>query len=142
MEWLSVMNIPNKAEQFLAKHNRYLELLECQYSIICIHLKFLLSSSFIVHGTPEESEMKVQSNLIKVSLVDVTFVYNGRTFVKKLPPTLLIQKLLMMVQRMFNLKERPNLLYTSGAVQIELNDEGKELGFYSIQSGDKIVIQT
>lgn len=97
---------------------------------------------FLVYGTPEESEMKVQSNLIKVSLVDVSLVHDGKTIIKKLPPTLLIQKLLMMVQRMFNLKERPNLVYTSGDVKIELNDEGKELGFYSIQTGDKIIVET
>lgn len=86
--------------------------------------------------------MKIQSHLIKVSLVDVSLEYNDRIVSKKLPPTLLIQKLIMMVQRMFNLNNRPNLLYVSGNVEIELDDEGKELGFYSIQSGDKIVIKT
>lgn len=85
--------------------------------------------------------MKVQSNLIQVSLIDVCLVHNERTIAKKLPPSLLIQKLIMMVQRMFNLNERPNLLYISGDVEIELKDEGKELGFYSMRSGDKIIVK-
>jgi len=125
LEWLSVKDDPEKRAEFLRKYNRYDELVE-------------------KHGTPEESELVVHSKLIKVSLIEVQFVHNGRTITKKLPPSILIQKLIMLAQRLFNFQSRPNLTYISGMqseIEIELNDEGKELGFYSVQDGDKIIVK-
>lgn len=71
-------------------------------------------------------------------------VFNERSIVKKLPPSILVQKLIMLAQRLFNLSSRPSLIYISGKqseIEIELNDEGKELGFYSVQDGDKIIVR-
>ncbi|KAF5279447.1 hypothetical protein FQA39_LY05557 [Lamprigera yunnana] len=126
LDWLETKNNPTKQAQFVKKHRRYEELIQ-------------------LHGPPEEAELMIQSKLIKVSLIDIKFVYNGRTLSKKLPPTILIQKLIMLAQRLFNLSDRPTLTYISGEhseIEIELSDEGKELGFYSMLDGDKIIVST
>lgn len=56
---------------------------------------------------------------------------------------MIVQKALVLAQRLFDLPDRPTLSYISGAqshIQIELDDELKELGYYSIQSGDKVIV--
>lgn len=126
LDWLKVQNNPVKKAQFLRTHNRYEELIK-------------------LYGAPEESELVVQSKLIKVSLIQVKFVYNEQTITKKLPPTILIQRVIMLAQRLFNLDERPTLTYISGEhseIEILLSDEGKELGFYSVSDGDKIIVNS
>lgn len=107
------------------------------FSKVC--LNFVLE-----YGTPEESELKVEPKVIQGSLVELEIVCDNKVIKKKMPPTLVIQKLIMMVQRLFNLSNRPTLLYVSGTqpdIEICLDDEGKELGFYSIQKGDKIIVR-
>lgn len=50
----------------------------------------------------------------------------------------------MLVQRLFNLSDRPILTYISGTkedIEIILDDECKELGYYSVQNGDKITVK-
>lgn len=101
--------------------------------------------SLIGYGTPEESELIVQSNVIKASLIDIAFVHNGRTIKKRLPPTMLIQKIIMLAQRLYNLPERPTVSYVSGSqsnIEIDLTDELKEFGYYAIQDGDMLVVRT
>ncbi|KAI4470929.1 tubulin-specific chaperone e [Holotrichia oblita] len=126
LEYLAVRNTPDELKQFLAKHHRYEELLqEC--------------------GVPEESELTIQPKVIKVSLIDIDLIYEEKVVRKKLPPSIIIQKLIMLVQRLFNLSERPNLTYISSTeqnIEIILDDECKELGYYSMQNGDKIIIKT
>lgn len=100
---------------------------------------------FAVCGVPEESELTIQPKVIKVSLIDIYIIYQEKTVKKKLPPTILVQKLIMLVQRLFNLSDRPNLTYISGTqkdIEIILDDECKELGYYSMQNGDKIIVKT
>lgn len=124
LEWLSVQSDIERKVQFTRQHNRYETLIE-------------------KYGTPDESELTVKQTVIKESLIEVLFVHNERMRVKKLPPTLLIQKLIMLAQKLFALSARPTLKYVSGVeseIEIELSDEGKELGFYSVQDGDKIIV--
>lgn len=95
-------------------------------------------------GLPEESELIVQPNILKSSLIQLNLKFEGRTIPKKLPPSILVQKLVMLIQKLFRLKERPNIKYISGSqsdIVIELDDEMKELGYYSIQDGDTIIVQ-
>lgn len=87
----------------------------------------------------------IQSKLIKVSLIEIQFIHGERSVIKKLPPTILIQKVIQLAQRLFNLENRPNLTYICNAkseIEIELDDEGKDLGFYSIEEGDKIIVKS
>lgn len=100
--------------------------------------------TFLEYGLPEESELIVQPNIIKSSLMELNIEFEGRTISKKLPPSILVQKLIMLIQKLFKLKERPSIKYISGSqsdIVIELDDEMKEIGYYSIQDGDTIIVQ-
>lgn len=124
LEWLQVKENVEEREKFLLKHNRYLELIE-------------------KYGNPEESELKQQSNKISSTLIKVVLNYNGKEVEKKIPQTLLIQKLIMLTQKLFKLNDRPTLLYKSNDhpdIQVTLDDEMKEIGYYSIQNGDIIFV--
>ncbi|KAJ8974188.1 hypothetical protein NQ317_004867 [Molorchus minor] len=124
LEWLRVKDIAER-DQFLLEHNRYLELIE-------------------KYGELEESELQVQSNILKSSLIALNIKFGERRISKNLPPSILIQKLVMLIQKLFKLEERPTLKYVSSLksdIVIDLDDEMKELGYYSVQDGDSIIVQ-
>ncbi|XP_018330866.1 tubulin-specific chaperone E [Agrilus planipennis] len=126
LEWFSVRDDDEKRKEFLANHNRYLELME-------------------KYGSPEESELKQQPKCISGSLIELKLVYEDQEKIKCLPPTIQVRKLTMLVQRLFNLSERPILVCISNSqpeIEIELDDDGKEIDFYSIQTGDQIIVKT
>ena len=55
-----------------------------------------------------------------------------------------VQKLMVLAQKLFCLKERPQLTYISSTdsnIEISLDDEMKEIGLYSMQSGDQIIVK-
>lgn len=82
---------------------------------------------------------------MKSSLVEVIIQYENHEIEKKIPNSILIQKLIMMIQRIFKLEERPKLLYISSLqpdVKVVLDDEFKELNFFSVNNGDKIIAVT
>lgn len=141
---MAVRDTSDKLKEFLAKYHRYEELIQ-GISISCLSYLLSICKHFIECGVPEESELTIPSKVIKVSLIDIELIYEERVVRKKLPPSILIQKLIMLVQRLFNLSERPNLTYISSTeqnIEIILDDECKELGYYSMQNGDKIIIKT
>ncbi|XP_022905400.1 tubulin-specific chaperone E [Onthophagus taurus] len=124
LEYLSLKDYDQRKE-FLKKHNRYDDLIT-------------------KHGMPEESEMKTTSKIIKGTLTELQIIFNERIIRKKLPPSMLVQKLGTLVQKLFQLTDRPTLIYTSNTksnIEINLNDDCKELGFYSMQDGDRILVQ-
>lgn len=94
------------------------------------------------YGEPEESELVIKKKVIGSSLIQLKITFEDRTIEKKLPPTITVQKLLMLVQKLFSLKERPELTYistTDSQIEIKLEDELKEIGLYSMQNGDQII---
>ncbi|CAG9821842.1 unnamed protein product [Phaedon cochleariae] len=121
--WLKLQTTEEK-ETFVLEHNRFLELIG-------------------KYGLPDESELVIQPNIINSSLINLNISYNGQIITKKLPPSILIQKIVMMVQKLFKLQDRPILTYVSGSkshIRIDLIDDMKELGYYSIQEGDMIIV--
>lgn len=122
LEWLKVKNTEEK-NAFLKLHNRYQELIE-------------------KHGSVEEAELIVKSNTIKSNLINLKIIYGEQIVSKKLPQTFLVQRLHMLVQKLFKLNERPTLVYSSAdsKIRINLDDQQKEIGFYSIQEGDRILV--
>lgn len=102
-----------------------------------------MTLNLLEYGTIEEDLLKVQSNTINSLLVSVEIQHDGKSVIKKLPRSIIIQKLIMLVQKLFKLSERPRLKYISGMqpdVEIELDDECKELSFYSVQDGDQLIV--
>lgn len=94
---------------------------------------------------PEESELKIQPNIIASSLITVRVECDGKIVTKRFPPSILVQKLTTLVQKIFKLQDRPTLKRISGTdmeIVVDLEDEMKELGYYSVQDGDTIYVQT
>lgn len=55
-----------------------------------------------------------------------------------------LQKLIMLVQKLFKLSDRPTLYYVSNSqpeIEIEMDDEFKEISYYAIEDGDKIFVR-
>lgn len=98
---------------------------------------------FAEYGCLEESELKQQSNKLNSTLICIKLVYGDRIITKKFPPTLLVQKLIMLCQKLFKLSERPKLVCRNDETNVDicLDDEMKEIDFYSIQDGDKLIVQ-
>ncbi|XP_045465078.1 tubulin-specific chaperone E [Harmonia axyridis] len=122
LEWLRVKNTKVR-ESFLKLHNRFLELIN-------------------MYGEPVEGELVVKSQSITNTLIELKFEYNGQIVIKKLPKTILVQKLVMLAQKAFKLNYRPNLIHMRGEesnLQINL-EEQREISFYSMQDGDRILI--
>lgn len=107
---------------------------------------YLLFILFITeYGLPEESELKVQANIIASTLITIRLDYDGKIATKKIPPTMLVQKLITLVQKIFKLQDRPVLKRVSRTdkeIVVDLDDEMKELGYYSVQDGDNVIVQT
>lgn len=70
-------------------------------------------------------------------------MYGDKVIIKKFPPTLPVQKLIMLCQKLFKLNDRPKLIYKSDETNIEicLTDEMKEIDYYSIRDNDKLIVQ-
>jgi hypothetical protein len=87
----------------------------------------------------------MKATVIQNSLIELNIVYEDFVVHKKMPPTITIQKLMVLTQKIFSLSERPQLTYVSNAdsqIEIPLKDEMKEIGAYSIQNGDKILVKS
>lgn len=100
---------------------------------------------FVEYGAIEEDELVVRKNIVESTLVDIIIQYGSKEIKKKVPRSITIQKLIVLIQRLCRLADKPRLLYICGLqpeIQIELNDEDKELGFYSVNDGDKIIAVT
>lgn len=144
LEWLSVRNTDKEAE-FLERHNRYLELVE---SILKKFLRcdvHLVSFLVLEYGAIEEDELKTVKNIVESTLVEMVIQHQDREISKKVPRSILVQKLVVLIQKLFRLAEKPKLLYVCVSqpdIQIELDDEGKELNMYSVNDGDKIIVVT
>ena len=96
------------------------------------------------YGSPDENELQTQVKVIKESLIEIQLCYVDRIIKKKLPPSIPVQKLITLVQKLFRLDGRPDLVYVSNSqsnIEIELTDECKELEYYSVEAGDKIIIR-
>lgn len=111
------------------------------YCVICIFITII----FLEYGAIDKDELKTPDNMVKSTLVEIIIQCGDKKIKKKVPKTILIQKLIVLIQRLLGLSYKPRLLYvcaTQPDLQVELNDEGKELGRYSVNNGDKIIAVT
>uniref|UniRef100_A0A2C9LD34 Tubulin-specific chaperone E n=1 Tax=Biomphalaria glabrata TaxID=6526 RepID=A0A2C9LD34_BIOGL len=99
-------------------------------------------------GAPEDSELNEKSSALKDNLLNVK-IFSPKhpdkgTLDKKLPATMSIQKLKTLIQRLYKMNTEPRLSYSShkkiNGPEIELDNEMRQLGFYSIEPGDTILV--
>ncbi|KAK9876763.1 hypothetical protein WA026_015004 [Henosepilachna vigintioctopunctata] len=123
LEWLRVKDTSTQRDEFLGLHNRYMDLID-------------------MYGEPEESELIIKPKSIKNTLVTLNIMYQDEKVVKKLPQTIVVHKLMVLVQKIFKLNQQPNLVYVSQDdpnFRIILEDH-RDLDFYSMRNGDIIVV--
>jgi len=118
------------SDAFVEAHPRYLELIK-------------------KYGAAEDSEMKkAESSALKNSLITVKIkgpmLGDSPPLHKKLLLTMTVQKLKALVQRMFRIQDQANLklTYLSKVIgpEIELNNNLRDLAFYSVEDGDTICV--
>lgn len=130
-EWKLAQNDTTLLHAFNLEHCRFTQLIE-------------------KYGIPEDSLLVKQpkmttltSQLLEITLRDE----NGKSFKKKFPSTMLVQKLVTLAQRLFSKFGRTDkpMLYLlddqmQGA-QIYLDNVMKELCYFSIKNGDTILVK-
>ncbi|XP_070577228.1 tubulin-specific chaperone E-like [Ptychodera flava] len=135
-EWLKsggdrdpARNRPNG--EFCKNHPRYHTLLE-------------------IYGAPEDSEMSAApSTALKNTLIHVSITCpqkpETKTVSKKLPGSMTVQKLKMLIQRLFKVSTSDQkLAYISkkiGEPEVEIDNDMRQLSFYSIENEDTIVVK-
>merc|ERR1712025_1533306 len=99
-------------------------------------------------GAPEDSELVEKSTALKDTLLAVKIVsdqhHEKGTLNKKLPGTMSIQKLKTLIQRLYKMSSEPTLSYKShknmDGPSIDLDNDMRQLGFFSIESGDTLQV--
>ncbi|XP_030765565.1 tubulin-specific chaperone E [Sitophilus oryzae] len=123
LEWLRVKNTPDQVK-FLEEHNRYLELIK-------------------EYGELEAGELQIPDTTLKNALINLNLVYNEQTVIKKISPAMLVQKLKILVRRLFKLDDFPELVCITeeGRYEIPLDDDTKEISYFSVNDNDTIIVK-
>lgn len=130
-EYLQLIKAQSELDEFYAKYPRYPELLK----------RF---------GPPEEHELvtvmdlSIKSNLLPVD-VDCPSMDNFKKLSKKLPLNMTIHKVKTLLQRAIKAKgSELRLSYVSKDnpdVEVDMDNDLRELSFYSISAGDTIIVK-
>lgn len=135
LEYLAAVK-DNKLAEFSQNHPRYL------YQVA-------------KYGAIEEEELKKKDTSLRSTLLEVTIscpdVENFEKLSKKLPQTMTIQKLRLLIQRLLNQKKLSGVtahklvMLVSSAkqpeVQVPLDNDMRDLFFYSVDNGDTIFVK-
>lgn len=141
-EWLEVKNTPRQAE-FLQEHHRYLDLIKCKPSHT-LHNRFCNNSTIVVHGELEPGEVKLEgSNTLQNHLITLNLSHKDRTVTKRVGPDMSVQKLRILVRRLFKLDGAPDLVCrTEDGFEVPLDDDTKELGHFSVKNNDTVYVKS
>ena len=107
------------------------------------------------YGVIEEDELKKQDTSLKATLLEVNImcpeVENFEKVSKKLPQTMTLQKLRLLIQRLLSQKKvvgasAHQLVMTvvsskTPEVHVALDNDMRDLFFYSVESGDTIFVK-
>nr|XP_058944024.1 tubulin-specific chaperone E-like [Pocillopora verrucosa] len=134
--WVNAGGMPGKGEksvlkpEFIEAHPRYEELVK-------------------VHGVPSEAERNHSSSkTLKDSLISVTITCpdapDKKSVTKKLPGTMTIGKVKGLLYRLFKVDSSDQKLSSVDSKlgrEVDLDDDLRQLTFYSVQSGDTIYLR-
>ncbi|XP_044729926.1 tubulin-specific chaperone E [Chrysoperla carnea] len=125
-EWHKCQNDNEKMKDFVSLHPRFPILVE-------------------KYGSPDKITKTVHTSL-KSNLLELEFINEDKKIIKKIPPGMLVDKLTTLIQRLFKLDSTPKLYYVSSTdennCERNMDNNLKDLQYYSIQSGDRIYIRT
>lgn len=126
---LSQQRSPNGEQEmrnFEAKHPRYK----------CLVQKY---------GPPEQGEYETKPTTLKNALIMLRLEWGSNQISKKLPVTMEVQKLKVLIHRLFNLHSSELTFFSYGpknpGLCIPLDNDLRPLSFYSIEDGDTIVVK-
>ncbi|GFG39933.1 hypothetical protein Cfor_08990 [Coptotermes formosanus] len=95
------------------------------------------------YGAPEEEEYTAKKLFSAIEFFSPD--HDGKLYRKKLPPSMQVQKVIGLAQRLFNTgTEIPKLAYISSKtpdVEFPLDKYLQELSFYSVEDGDRISVR-
>ncbi|KAJ3046672.1 hypothetical protein HK097_000641 [Rhizophlyctis rosea] len=98
-----------------------------------------------LHGEPNLAPKSATSTALKDRLLVLTLVCaaKGKSVEKRLPGTMSVRVLRATVGRLFGIRGAVRVRAVSGADgrEVELEDEMREVGFYGVESGDRIVVE-
>jgi len=135
LEYLDAVKSEDTLSIFFAKYPRYKELIDRM-------------------GPPEEGELRpiktgIMDNLVTLK-VSCPKKLKDELVEKTVPPTMTVQKLRTMLQRQLKIKrgdltdgKEVELRYSSAShpdVEIPLDNELRDLGFYSVANGDTVTV--
>nr|XP_022332056.1 tubulin-specific chaperone E-like [Crassostrea virginica] len=116
----------NPSTEFLTQHPRFLHFVK-------------------VYGAPESSEMSKKPQKLKDSLIEIKIVNpddpNVKALQKKLPGTMIVQKLKALIQRLYKLDSEIKLSYISKKMEgceIDFDNDLRPLNYFSIEAGDTV----
>ncbi|XP_045507669.1 tubulin-specific chaperone E [Colias croceus] len=129
-EWKLAQNDVNMKKAFDLEHCRFQELID-KYGIP--------DDSLLVK---QQKTVTLTSQLLEITLQDE----NGKIIKKKFPSTMAVQKLVTLAQRLFakGFTGSPKLYIMDDQMQgaeIQLDNVMKDLAFFSIKNGDKIIVR-
>ncbi|XP_041985963.1 tubulin-specific chaperone E [Aricia agestis] len=129
-EWKLARNDPAKMAAFDIEHSRFGELVD----------KYGIPDDSLLVKQPKSTTLT--SQLLEVTLTDE----KGKSIKKKFPATMAVQKLVTLVQRLFakgNTGELSLHLIDEqmDGAEITLDNVMKDLAFFSIKSGDTILVR-
>lgn len=101
------------------------------------------------YGAPEDSELKKQSELLKNNLILVELYCpvnpNRKPVIKRLPAMMTVGKVKALASRLFNQNSQDIILWVVSSKENEpeivMDNDLREISFYSIRNGDKIYIR-
>lgn len=118
------LNSPN--QEFLTQHPRFQHFVK-------------------VYGAPESSEMSKKPQKLKDSLIEIKIVNpddpNVKPLQKKLPGTMIVQKLKALIQRLYKADSEIKLSYVSKKMEgceIDFDNDLRPLNYFSIEAGDTV----
>ncbi|RVE53799.1 hypothetical protein evm_001461 [Chilo suppressalis] len=130
-EWKLAQSDPDRKHAFMIEHCRFDQLIN----------KYGLPDDSLLEKKPKKQTLT--SQLLEITLRDE----NGKSFKKKFPSTMAVQKLVTLAQRLFS---RPGNIRSpelhlldeqmKGA-EILLDNVMKDLAYFSVKSGDTIIVR-
>jgi hypothetical protein len=102
----------------------------------------------LAHGEPQTDHKQTTSSSLKSSLLEIVISFpqdpTKTSITKKLPATLTIQKLKSLIQRLSQVDAvQLHLTYTDkeDGPEYEMEDNMRPLSFYSVKSGDTVIVK-
>jgi hypothetical protein len=113
------------------------------------HFSHPLYSALVrAHGEPQTDHKQTTSSSLKSSLLEIVISFpqdpTKTSITKKLPATLTIQKLKSLIQRLSQVDAvQLHLTYTDkeDGPEYEMEDNMRPLSFYSVKSGDTVIVK-